>query len=167
MNREIPEGILEELDLEHRRRLWWTVYILDRKLSINMGAPLSGLRDEDMDLSLPNTGVYRGPCPELSLHIKITKLTGNVMMGKLCTLIVPVSLYRCLIILAAYRLHKTLNMTFLRGIQDVFSDMAKLAEECSGIFSLDLDNPNTISRSAASLHLSYYQVLHSVLVVLH
>jgi hypothetical protein len=82
MNREIPEGIIDEVDQEHRRRLWWTVYILDRRLSINMGSPLSGLRDEDIDLSLPDNGSYKGPCPGLHLHVKITKLTGNVMTGK-------------------------------------------------------------------------------------
>lgn len=81
MNREIPEGVLSEGEREHRRRLWWTVYILDRKLSINMGSPLSGLQDEDIDVALPNFRSHAVSSEGLSLHVKVTRLTGLVMMG--------------------------------------------------------------------------------------
>ncbi|KAF2019456.1 hypothetical protein BU24DRAFT_439585 [Aaosphaeria arxii CBS 175.79] len=40
--------------VEHRVRLWWTVYILDRLWATMLGQPVS-IRDEDIDVALPSS----------------------------------------------------------------------------------------------------------------
>ena len=81
MNREVPPGILDPVECEHRRRIWWTVYIIDRKLSLNVGCP-STIRDEDLNVCLPQ-GDFRGfSGVGLILHVKLASLTGKVMAGE-------------------------------------------------------------------------------------
>ena len=81
MNRETPPGVLSRSECEHRRRLWWTLYIIDRKLSINMGAPLS-ITDKDIDISLPSHDDLRFSNTGLCIHAKLAVLEGKVMSGK-------------------------------------------------------------------------------------
>lgn len=40
--------------VEHRVRLWWAVYILDRSWATMLGQPVS-IRDEDIDVALPSS----------------------------------------------------------------------------------------------------------------
>jgi proline utilization trans-activator len=81
MNRETPSGFLDQVEGEHRRKLWWTVYILDRKISMNMGSP-STIQDQDIDLALPDTVSWETSSLGLSLHVKLAALTGKVVEGK-------------------------------------------------------------------------------------
>lgn len=78
MNRETPLGSLEKREYERRRRLWWTVYIIDRKLSINMGAPLT-VEDREIDISMPKEDDLGFDNSALILHTKLAMLEGNVM----------------------------------------------------------------------------------------
>lgn len=80
MNRETPPNHLDHIEHQRRRRLWWTLYIIDRKLSINMGAPLS-IRNEDIDTSLPGDHDLGFSNSALNLHIKLATLEGRVMSG--------------------------------------------------------------------------------------
>jgi proline utilization trans-activator len=77
MNREIPPGYLDATECEHRRRLWWTVYVIDRRLSMNTSCP-SSIRDEDIDLSLPSSDFQKISGLGLALHVKLAALTGKV-----------------------------------------------------------------------------------------
>jgi hypothetical protein len=81
MNRQGPPEHLERSEGEHRRRLWWTVYIIDMKISINMGSPLN-LRDDDIDIELPQSTDGGLQPSALSLHVKLMHLTGKVMAGE-------------------------------------------------------------------------------------
>lgn len=84
MNREPPQGTLTRTEYDRRRRLWWTLYIIDRKLSINMGAPLS-ISDKDCDILLPRQEDLGVSNSALLIHIKLAFLEGEVMSGKLVT----------------------------------------------------------------------------------
>lgn len=81
LHREIPDGIVSPSEREHRRRLWWTVYILDRKLSVNMGCPLS-VNDKDVDVALPKAVSNDLPSLSLNLHAKVAAVMGRVMDGR-------------------------------------------------------------------------------------
>jgi hypothetical protein len=83
MNREISPGSLEKREYERRRRLWWTLYIIDRKLSINMGAPLT-VDDRDIDISMPKEKDLGFDNSALILHAKLAMLEGKVMTCILC-----------------------------------------------------------------------------------
>ncbi|QPG76889.1 hypothetical protein FOA43_004283 [Brettanomyces nanus] len=52
---------LNRYELEHRRRLWWTVYMYERMLASKAGLPLS-LTDDDISTELPDDFDMSNPC---------------------------------------------------------------------------------------------------------
>ncbi|KAK6536932.1 hypothetical protein TWF281_001139 [Arthrobotrys megalospora] len=54
-----------ETEVSIRRRIFWTVYNLDRYLCQALGLPL-GIRDEDVDVCLPNNEVHKSPEEKVS-----------------------------------------------------------------------------------------------------
>lgn len=70
--------------LVHRgRRIWWTVYTLDRKLSCSMGLPNS-LHDQDITAPLPGVGVGNSDINATgqAIHVKICRLLGEVVSSR-------------------------------------------------------------------------------------
>ncbi|KAL2206858.1 hypothetical protein CC79DRAFT_1370256 [Sarocladium strictum] len=137
MNRELPEGSLDDSEYKRRRRVWWTIFIIDRKLNVVIGAPLS-IHDEDVDISTPDELDLGVSNKSLNLHIKLAVLEGRVMS-------------------TAYRINGRVDKAFIRGIENVFLTMVKLTEGFQGNLSIDTENPRNISRTAATLHIMYYQ----------
>ncbi|ODQ77465.1 hypothetical protein BABINDRAFT_25839, partial [Babjeviella inositovora NRRL Y-12698] len=76
-------------ELEHRRRLWWTVYIYERMLSSKIGLPLlvtdecvSTALPSDFDMTQPPAGCEHYIFPEaeiLTTTIRITKINAKVL----------------------------------------------------------------------------------------
>lgn len=66
----------------HRcRKIWWTIYILDRRFSSSIGVPNSIL-DEDISTPLPvflentiNTKVFK-------IHVKLSQVLGTIVNSK-------------------------------------------------------------------------------------
>ncbi len=55
--------VLDETARERRRRVWWSIYSLDRIVSAKSGNPLT-IQDEDIGVSLPLAAPQRGsPLP--------------------------------------------------------------------------------------------------------
>ena len=68
--------------LVHRgRRIWWTVYTLDRKLSCSMGIPIS-IRDEDITTPLSLADDIDFTASGLVIHVRICQLLGKVISSK-------------------------------------------------------------------------------------
>lgn len=86
---DIGKDSLNRFELEHRRRLWWTVYMYERMLASKAGLPLS-LTDEDIstelpsdfDMSHPDPGCENYIFPEaefISNCVKITQINANIL----------------------------------------------------------------------------------------
>ena len=63
------------------RKVWWTVYILDRQMSSLMGLPLA-IRDEDVSAPLP---VFPGQSQRnvgLELHVKLSRVIAEILNSK-------------------------------------------------------------------------------------
>lgn len=72
---------LVRFELEHRRRLWWTVYMFERMLSCKAGLPLSFMDDtittelpDDFDMSNPPRGSEHYIFPEAEYIINCVKI---------------------------------------------------------------------------------------------
>ncbi|TID28942.1 hypothetical protein CANINC_002210 [Pichia inconspicua] len=89
MHVDVGKDNLNRFELEHRRRLWWTVYMYERMLALKAGLPLS-LTDEDIstelptdfDMSNPEPGCENYIFPEaefISNCVKITKINANIL----------------------------------------------------------------------------------------
>ncbi len=81
MNREFERGILTSSESEHRSRLWWTVYIIDRRLTASMGVPLL-LHDADITLPLPPLPSRVEPRTAFAFHVRLSAELGQVLRGK-------------------------------------------------------------------------------------
>lgn len=86
---DIGKDSLNRFELEHRRRLWWTVYMYERMLASKAGLPLS-LTDEDISTELPNDFDMSNPFPccenyifpeaeFISNCVKITQINANIL----------------------------------------------------------------------------------------
>jgi proline utilization trans-activator len=86
---DIGKDTLNRFELEHRRRLWWTVYMYERMLASKAGLPLS-LTDEDIltelpsdfDMSKPESGCENYIFPEaefISNCVKITQINADIL----------------------------------------------------------------------------------------
>lgn len=82
----------DELVRRHRR-LWWTVYTLDRRFSSSFGGPTS-VNDEDITTPLPNATDDNGNEGGTArmLYVKICQLYGRVTSSKSAVGSLPVSL---------------------------------------------------------------------------
>ena len=86
---DVGKDTLNRFELEHRRRLWWTVYMYERMLASKAGLPLS-LTDEDISSELPNDFDMSNPGPGcenyifpeaefISNCVKITKVNATIL----------------------------------------------------------------------------------------
>ncbi|KAF9694385.1 hypothetical protein EKO04_007231 [Ascochyta lentis] len=118
------------------RRIWWTVYTLDRKLSSSMGVP-NCLRDEDISASLAVEQEADAEISGLVLHVRISQLLGNVIStvystdGKLRDTCIPTA------------------QTVLRGVAGLVDELAAFSSRCFG----------DVSRVSARLNLAYHQCI--------
>lgn len=53
LHQEVPDQNLDDRDREHRRRLWWSVYSMDRILCVKSGNPLT-IADQDIGVLPPS-----------------------------------------------------------------------------------------------------------------
>ncbi|KAK8195310.1 fungal-specific transcription factor domain-containing protein [Phyllosticta capitalensis] len=81
LHQEMVDPDLDEATREHRRRLWWSVYSMDRILCAKSGNPITIL-DEDIGV-LPASRLPDEPeiCPAivLSHYTQLSRITGRIM----------------------------------------------------------------------------------------
>jgi proline utilization trans-activator len=82
MNREFERGILSQPESEHRSKLWWTIYIIDRRLTASMGVPLL-LHDSDITLPMPALPLIGESRSAFAFHVRLSAQLGQVLRGKI------------------------------------------------------------------------------------
>lgn len=53
LHQEVAGTGLDEITKEHRRRVWWSIYSLDRIVSVKSGNPIT-IQDEDIGIAMPS-----------------------------------------------------------------------------------------------------------------
>ncbi|EQB55386.1 hypothetical protein CGLO_04700 [Colletotrichum gloeosporioides Cg-14] len=137
LHREPLQGLLSDAEANRLRCIWWTIYILDRKLSSLMGAPNS-IQDSDITVHLPRSDPAVQKYKALSLHVVLSKLHAKVLN-------------------TVYGVDGKLDPSFLKNIQEVLRDMARLAPQLTAGFEFKLNNSEPASRVSATLNLCYHQ----------
>jgi hypothetical protein len=85
LHRSLPtEAAFTAIERERRRRVWWTLYTLDRLYSSILGYPLL-ISDSAIDVELPtNDGLTASDQEEfadpahLVANVKLTRITGQI-----------------------------------------------------------------------------------------
>lgn len=79
LHKVMQPGVGSEQLIQRCRRLWWTVYMLDRRFSSSYGVP-AALHDEDITVPVPTAGqgADEGAIAR-KLYVKICQLQGRVI----------------------------------------------------------------------------------------
>ncbi|KAL1845751.1 Transcriptional activator [Diaporthe australafricana] len=86
LHQEPPSSGLDEDTKEHRRRVWWSVYSLDRIHGVKSGNPIT-IHDEDIGVELPSRLSHEpGFCPAVVLrhYTKLSQISGQIMTSIYC-----------------------------------------------------------------------------------
>lgn len=156
MHMDMPVQYLGEAVVERCRRIWWTVYVLDREMTSLMGLPQS-IHDEDMCPQLPTFAGSMQRAAALGMQVKLSRTIAAINSGKRAFRddlwrhgLTPVAIYG-----PDGRLHRK----FLSSTKKVLGSIAGLADELRLQFPVHLDKSfSGMSRASASLHLLYHQV---------
>ncbi|KAF5670057.1 positive activator of transcription [Fusarium heterosporum] len=140
MHTDMPVDQLGEQIVERSRRIWWTVYVLDREMTSLMGLPQS-LLDDDIHPQLPHFDGSTQRVAALHMQIRLCRSIASVGRG-------------------VYGANGRLNKKFLLSTKQVLQDIAGLADELKQQFPLGVDKAvNGVSRVAGYLHTLYHQCI--------
>lgn len=150
-------SISSNKDLLRYQNVWWTVYVLERQLSVLMGVPC-GFSDNNISAFLPQYQGSETKTATVAIHVKLSQALSNVVNGR------PFPLFchrtRLLrMIIAIYRENGDLNSTLVKATQDVLQQVADVASDLREKFPLpNQESRSGISRVSGYLHLLYHQV---------
>lgn len=80
LHQEVIGATISDKDREHRRRVWWSVYSLDRILSVKSGNPIT-IQDDDIGVKPPSKLASELEyCPAVALrhYTELSKILGDV-----------------------------------------------------------------------------------------
>ncbi|GMM36420.1 Put3 protein [Saccharomycopsis crataegensis] len=144
---DVEKDTLNRYELEHRRRLWWTVYMFERMLSSKAGLPLSLTDDcistelpEDFDMSHPSDNCKHYIFPEAE-YIRN------------CVTIVQIN---ALILSSLYQKEPTTNI--LPVIAELITKLFTWKENLPDFLKPNFQVPNfQISRLVTNIMTEYFQ----------
>ncbi|KAL2414860.1 hypothetical protein ABEF95_006427 [Exophiala dermatitidis] len=137
MHTELPTEVFGEAQIERARRIWWTIYILDRELSSLMGLPVQ-ISEENIHAKLPSLQSATG-LAALDIHIKLCRIIARVVN-------------------TVYGPDGRLDQKFLTNTKSALTCLAAVADELNNTFKLPSNGSiEGISRQSATLHLVYHQ----------
>lgn len=79
LHQEVSDQDIDRVTREHRRRVWWSTYSMERLLCVTSGHPLS-IQDEDIDVLPPNANEVDGGYPSLILgsYTELSRIQGII-----------------------------------------------------------------------------------------
>ena len=138
MHTDMPVTNLGEAVVQRCRKIWWTIFILDRHMTSLMGLPQS-VRDEDISCKLPDYQSSPQKVAALNMQIKLARVHADIAT-------------------TVYGFKGRLRKKFMLSIKSVLDNLAGLAEELRSSCPLQADERfGGISRLPAHYHLYYYQ----------
>ncbi|KAK6221842.1 Zn(II)2Cys6 transcription factor [Colletotrichum tabaci] len=140
MHTDMPVMELGPGLVQRCRKIWWTVYVLDRQMTSLMGLPQSTL-DEGVYCQLPSYPGSVHRTAALSMQIKFARIIAEISS-------------------TVYGANGRLNKKFVLSTKAVLQSIVSVADELRTSFPLYADERfDGISRLSAHLHLLYYQCI--------
>ena len=82
MHTNIPTGQLPDDLIQRCRKIWWTIYVLDREMTSLMGLP-QAVRDEDVQAPLPASEGDTFRSWAFTMRIKLSHFIASIDRSKL------------------------------------------------------------------------------------
>ncbi|KAH7310012.1 fungal-specific transcription factor domain-containing protein [Rhexocercosporidium sp. MPI-PUGE-AT-0058] len=140
LNRRFDAQRITKQEFDHRSKLWWTVYVIERKLSSLVGVP-PALHDEDIALTMPSIDPAHKTSLTMAFHIEVSSQLGQILN-------------------VVYGLghQRQLGAKFISAVQTILRRLADTSILLNTNMKIESQGSNNaISRVAASLHLLHHQ----------
>lgn len=133
---------LDNTEREHRRRLWWSVYSLDRILCVKSGNPIT-IHDEDINVAMPLRLSHEAEyCPAICLrhYTQLSRILGRIMQ-------------------AVYRKTRKSGKSLIASVQDIMTALADWDKNLPPQLRFDPEMLS-VSRESVSVFLHYHQCIN-------
>ncbi|CAM1506198.1 Fc.00g058390.m01.CDS01 [Cosmosporella sp. VM-42] len=123
----------------HVNRLWWTIYMQERRLAAATGNP-SGINDELIDVEFPTDSPGFAPSGPICTNIKIARVTGRILS-------------------VLYGPELQTEATFVPNVQEIVKSLYDISQEIPSESTTDVPGTgrDLTLRTTAALHLMLYQ----------
>ncbi|KAJ3532353.1 hypothetical protein NM208_g8478 [Fusarium decemcellulare] len=127
-------------EVTHKVRVWWTAYMLDRRLSAGLGLP-TGTDERQMRSEFPRSSAgFQNPLPMI-INIQIAQVTGKIMTS-------------------FYGNTAITRTELVNRIQDTLQNLHEIGRSIPSALSIDFsDSSSTIARTSASLYIMLFQAI--------
>ncbi|KAJ5773311.1 hypothetical protein N7457_008207 [Penicillium paradoxum] len=127
----------------HRLRLWWTVYMLDRRLSSGLGLA-AGADERQLCTELPRNAMgFQSPVA-LAINVRIARVTDDIMSTTT----------------ALYGNKSITQLELVQKIQQILQELHDTGRSFPKSLTLDFNRPlQLVTRTGASLYLMLFQAI--------
>ncbi|OAT03730.1 hypothetical protein BDBG_16104 [Blastomyces gilchristii SLH14081] len=144
LHQEVSDNSLDDHAREHRRRLWWSVYSLDRILCVKSGNPLT-IADEDIGV-LPPSRLPDEPdiCAATVLfhYTELSRILAKIMKN-------------------VYRTPRTTAYNLVSSVQSILAELTQWHSNLPQALQCDFTKLDSeISRQSVSIFLHYSQCIN-------
>ncbi|OQE17953.1 hypothetical protein PENSTE_c019G08083 [Penicillium steckii] len=124
----------------HRVRLWWTVYMLDRRLSSGLGLA-AGADERQLRAGFPrHVAGFQSPVA-LNINVRIARITDEIMSS-------------------LYGNSSITQLDLVKTIQDILKELSEIGRSFPTALVLDFTRPlGIVTRTGSSLYLMLFQAI--------
>ncbi|KAI0382185.1 fungal-specific transcription factor domain-containing protein [Hypomontagnella monticulosa] len=143
LHQEVSDQEISSFAREHRRRVWWSTYSMERLLCVTSGHPIS-IQDEDIDVLPPSPigGEDGRTAAILACYTQLSRIQGIV--GE-----------------EIYRKKQKSGTSLSASVQKIMKSLSDWFDQLPPDVRLDLsDLENSISREVVSTYLHYYHCIN-------
>ncbi|KAG5297274.1 C6 transcription factor [Histoplasma ohiense] len=144
LHQEVSDDTLDDHAREHRRRLWWSVYSLDRILCVKSGNSLT-IADEDIGVFPPSRLSDEpdlGPAAVLFHYTELSRILGRIMKN-------------------VYRTPRTTAYNLVSSVQSILAELTQWQSNLPHALQCDFTKLDSgISRQCVSMFLHYSQCIN-------
>ncbi|KOS39108.1 hypothetical protein ACN38_g10071 [Penicillium nordicum] len=145
LHQEVSDPAISESDRNRRRRAWWSVYSLDRLLSVKSGNPIT-IHDEDIGITWPTTvgGSNFDPWPStvLTHYTQLSRILGRI--GE-----------------EIYRKKPGSGSNLVASVQSITNDLSGWLRQVPDRLRIDFTTLDThINRESVSINLHFYSCVN-------
>ncbi|KAH0426602.1 fungal specific transcription factor domain-containing protein [Colletotrichum camelliae] len=160
MHRANSAPNLRRSDVVHRNRLWWSIYMQERRLCAAGGYPMS-IEDYAIAIAPPHEVLGFPSATALAVNVKAARLTGKITS-------------------TIYSQKDDPENTFINNVQNILHSLYDVEKTMPSEYFMEIrpagllvagrpfmDAPTTTSRTSSSLYISVYMaVIHTVRPIL-
>ncbi|RAK98455.1 transcription factor domain-containing protein [Aspergillus ibericus CBS 121593] len=145
LHQEVLDPEISEEDRNRRRRAWWSVYSLDRLLSVKSGNPIT-IQDEDIGTTWPQpvspTDVLPWPSVVLTYYTQLSRILGRI--GE-----------------EIYRKKPRSGSNLLASVQSITDELSDWLRRVPDRLRIDFSRLSThINRESVSIFLHFYSCVN-------